>query len=184
MFLRGYFDVFPEKCETELRTATFAAGGADNPLPAGTFLFTEFYCTDLGCNCQRVIVKVLHLRSQDATPKDVAAISYGWNPSDDETWERVNLDMPNPFLDPFHRQASYASELLDFWKTMIECDKAYASRLERHYDEIREKIGRADEACDGGLFRSDDTEKSLAPLLTKQERKARKKRLARLRKRK
>ena len=64
--------------------------------------------------------------------------------------------MPNPFLDPLHRQAPYASELLDFWIAMIKHDKAYASRLERHYDEIRAEIGRAEEEWEGSRLSSHD----------------------------
>ena len=60
MAMQGYFDVFPEKRTTELRTAIFADGNADDPLPDGTFLFTEYFCTDPRCNCQRVLVKVFH----------------------------------------------------------------------------------------------------------------------------
>jgi len=58
----GYFDVFPDKSRTELRTATFQDGTADDPLPNGTFIFTEYFCTDLKCDCQRVLVKVFHAR--------------------------------------------------------------------------------------------------------------------------
>ena len=64
--MHGYFDVFPEKRATELRTAIFVDGNADDPLPDGTFLFTEYFCTDARCNCQRVLVKVFHARSEDA----------------------------------------------------------------------------------------------------------------------
>ena len=92
--------------------------------------------------------------------------------------------MPNPFLDPLHRQAPYASELLDFWSTMIKRDKAYASRLERHYDEIRAEIGRTEEQWDGSQLSSHEAQKSPFRPLTKRERTARKRLLARVRKRK
>ncbi len=184
MAMQGYFDVFPKKKTTELRTATFTDGNADAPLPDGTFLFTEYFCTDLRCNCQRVLVKVFHARSEDAPPGEVATISYSWNPSSDETWERLNSDVPNPFLDPLHRQAPYASELLDFWCAMIKRDRAYASRLERHYDEIRAEIGRTAEQWDGSHLSSDDTQTSSFRPLTKRERTVRKRLLARARKRK
>ena len=94
----GYFDVFPEKRTTELRTATFANGNADDPLPDGTFIFTEYFCTDLRCNCQRVLVKVFHTRSEDAPAAEVATISYSWNPSTDETWERLNSDITRSWI--------------------------------------------------------------------------------------
>ena len=184
MAMQGYFDVFPEKRTTELRTATFANGNTDDPLPDGTFLFTEYFCTDLRCNCQRVLVKIFRARSEDAPPDEVATISYSWNLSTDRAWDRLNSDMPNPFLDPLHRQARCASKLLDFWSTMIKRDKAYASRLERHYDEIRAEIGRTEPKWDGSHLSSHDAQQSSFRPLTKRERAARKRRLARARKRK
>jgi hypothetical protein len=76
MAMQGYFDVFPEKRTTELRTATFANRNADDPLPDGMFIFTEYFCTDLRCDCQRVLVKVFHARSEDAPADEVATMSY------------------------------------------------------------------------------------------------------------
>ncbi len=84
MAMQGYFDIFPEKTRTELRTATFENGNADDPLPGGTFLFTEYFCTDPNCDCQRVLVKVFLARSEDAPPDEVATISYTWNPNCDD----------------------------------------------------------------------------------------------------
>ena len=184
MAMQGYFDAFPEKRTTELRTAIFADGNADDPLPDGTFIFTEYFCTDPRCNCQRVLVKVFHTRSEGAPPYEVATISYSWKSSTAETWDRLNSGMPNPFLDPLHRQARCASKLLDFWSTMINRDKAYASRLERHYDEIRAEIGRTEEEGEGSHWSKPDAQKSSFRPLTKPERTARKRRLARARKRK
>jgi len=183
MAMQGYFDIFPEKWSTEVRTATFENGDADDSLPGGTFIFTEYFCTDPKCDCQRVLVKVFHARSEDAHPDEVATISYTWNPSSDGIWETVKSDMPNPFLDPLHRQVSYASELLDFWSTMIERDKAYASRIQRHYDEIRAEIGRTEEEGDQRHSTNHAAHKSSDRPLTKRDRKARKRRLARARKR-
>ena len=84
MAMQGYFDVFPEKRTTELRTAIFADGNADDPLPDGTFIFTEYFCTDPRCNCQRVLVKVFHARSEGAPPYEVATISYSWKSSNSD----------------------------------------------------------------------------------------------------
>ena len=141
MTMRGYFDVFPNRTTTELRTAEFSNDDPHDSLSGGTFVFTEFFCTDQHCDCQRVLIKVFRAKSvNDAHPEEVATISYSWNPNSDETWSVLNSDMPNPFLDPFHRQAPYASELLDFWMAMIQRDSAYASRIERHYREIRAEV--------------------------------------------
>ena len=56
MAMLGYFDIFPERMRTELRTAAFENGNADDPLPGGTFIFTEYFCADITlakvCHCE------------------------------------------------------------------------------------------------------------------------------------
>jgi hypothetical protein len=179
----GYFDVFPDKTRTELRTATFENGNADDPLPGGTFVFTEFFCTDPKCDCQRVLVKVFRAESEDARAEEVATISYCWNPDSDDIWSAINSETSNPFLDPFHRQASYASELLDFWTTMIERDKVYALRVQRHYNEIRAEIGQTTERRGRRHSTKHKARGISGRPLTKRNRKLHKQRLARARKR-
>jgi len=184
----GYFDVFPDKTKTELRTVTLSPvnAGEVDPLE-GTFLFTEYFCTDPDCDCQRVLVKVFRVESLDERPVEVATISYSWKPNSDETWTKINSEMPNPFLDPFHRQAPYADELLDFWSEMMDRDSAYASRIQRHYDEIRAEVGTEDGEAPQQWAQPSTGNKTLEILsrpLTKQSRKVRQKRLVNARKRK
>lgn len=179
----GYYDVFPEKWTTELRTATFLEGRRGDPIPAGTFLFTEYYCPDLKCSCQQVIVRVLHASSANAPPVEVATIIYSWNPNTDPKWAFLFSDLPNPFLNPFHRQAPFAPALLDFWCEMVEHDQAYVARLERHYHEIRAKIGRTENSWEATPVSNDGEQQRTFRRCTKQERTARKRLLARTRKR-
>jgi len=182
MAIDGYFDVFPEKAGTELRTATFEEGRTGDPLAGGMFIFTEYFCTDLDCDCQRVLVKVLRATSEDTAPEEVATISYTWNSGSDDSWRAVNLEVPNPFLDPLHRQAHYAGELLDFWSTMIERDKDYALRLQRHYDEIRSRIGETDEWGEQPRGIERHSHKPPPGPMSRRQRNAQKRRLARARK--
>lgn len=135
----GYFELFPEKCETELRTAQFL--DETDVIPRGTYLFTEYYCQDLTCNCQRVLIKVLRADDPKVKPSEVATISFTWSEEHDETWEATVDEFDNPFLDPFHFQASYAESFLEFWHDMYRHDPAYADRIERHYAEVRNRPG-------------------------------------------
>ena len=184
MTMLGYFDVFPDKMLTEVRTASFPDAAADDPLHGATFIFTEYFCTDLKCDCQRVLVRVLRAESEDARPEEVASINYSWKPKGDGLWAKLNLGLPNPFLDPLHRQVSYATELLDFWRSMIGYDKAYASRIRRHYDEIRAEIGQTAEHRGQRPSTGRAARKSSGRLLSKRSRKLRRQRLARARQRK
>jgi hypothetical protein len=67
---------------------------------------------------------------------------------------------------------------------MIERDKVYASRIQRHYDEIRAEIGQTEKKWDQRHSSNDEAHQSSGRPLTKCDRKARKRRLARARKRK
>lgn len=138
----GYFDLFPEKWGTELRTAQFFdEQEEEETIPCGTYLFTEYYCEDLTCDCQRVLIKVLRADDPKVRPKEVATISFTWSEQPDESWQAILDDCENPFLDPFHFQASYADALLEFWHDMYRRDSNYADRIERHYAEVRNRPG-------------------------------------------
>lgn len=139
----GYYDLFPDKIETELRTAYFP-DEPDLPFPAGMYAFFEYYCTDLSCHCQRLIVKVRYMVEPGAPPDEVATISYTWNESAASLSKGILPEPSNPFLDPFHRQAAYADELMDFWYDMLCRDDNYADRLKRHYAELRREYGSSD----------------------------------------
>ena len=136
----GYFNLFPNKCETELRTARFVDDHNEG-IPSGTYVFSEYYCDDLSCDCQRVLVKVLRVERPEDMPQDVASISFSWNENPDETWADILEDEDGPFLDPFHRQCDYANDLLDFWHDMVRRDSDYLNRLKRHYSELRNHVG-------------------------------------------
>jgi hypothetical protein len=171
-FMLGYFDYFPEKATTELRTAIFSDESSDSLIPCGTYVFAEFFCTDIECNCQRVLVKVYYVKLETDRPEEVATISYTWCPKNvDDAWSFVNAKMPNPFLDPFHRQASYALELLDFWRNMVARDPAYIARVQRHYHELRSAFNSSQAA------RRISTEARPSPVLTKRERRLRRRKL-------
>ncbi len=134
----GYFEYFKEKISTELRTTTFLNGdNSPDSIPDGKFVFTEYFCTDPACNCERVLVKVLCYKSDDARPEDVATFGYTWNESNDELWTPLATEVPNPYLDPLHPQVRYANALLSFWSDMVKHDQNYSNRLQRHYRELR-----------------------------------------------
>jgi hypothetical protein len=91
------------------------------------------------------MIKVLHATStMDKSPCEVATFGYTWSDCQDEVWLETNVELPNPFLDPFHHQESYASELLEFWSQMVANDTVYSERLQKHYRELREKLGKFD----------------------------------------
>ena len=56
--------------------------------------------------------------------------------------------MPGPFLDPINFQGPYANVLLEYVSQLLQFDKAYVARLERHY-RITKQI------CSGQIQSSD-----------------------------
>ena len=157
----GYYDVFPDKQSTDLRVAFFKDDGLPSSLPFGTYLFTEYYCNNLACDCQRLLIKCLYLSDEKPKPEEVASFSYTWNENPEPGWAELIGDIDNPFLDPLHFQTEYAAELMEFWHDMFCNDERYANRLKLHYFELREKFGDRAEKLE---FIRRDAIDSAAPL--------------------
>lgn len=136
-----YFQLFPEKTKTELRTIHWRADDVACMIPQGTYVFTEWFCDDLSCDCRRVLIKVLWEQHPNETPRDVATINYTWNTSPDKSWRAAMEGMENPFLDPLHFQIHFAPELMALWLRMLRKDRDYEERLKRHYAEVRTHFG-------------------------------------------
>lgn len=137
-----YYDHFPEKRKTEIRTLTIPEA-PDLPLPAGMYVFDEYYCVDLGCDCQRVVIKVIHAATPRSVPREVATISYSWRKSPDKALGFITRSLGNPFLDPLHKHKPFAKELMELWHDMVREDRSYAARLPNHYAELRRLYGES-----------------------------------------
>jgi hypothetical protein len=97
-------------------------------LPA-TFVFREFYCTDPGCDCRRV---VLHMHWVEQK-RVAASINYAFEPS-------RRRDEPQISLDPLNPQSEHSKNLLALFKEMIAKDGEYRGRLLRHYTMWKEVV--------------------------------------------
>lgn len=87
-----------------------------------TFVFREFYCTEPGCDCRRV---VLHVHWVEA--KLVAAsINYAFEPSRRRSEPQISLDPLNP-------QSEHSSALLTLFIKMIAEEREFRESLHRHY---------------------------------------------------
>lgn len=87
-----------------------------------TFLFREFYCTDPGCDCRRVVLQVHWVEGK----RVAATINYAFEPS-------RRRDEPQIFLDPLNPQTEYSSGLLALFTEMIAKDGELRAQLHRHY---------------------------------------------------
>jgi len=126
MPLEDFHRFYPKVAEDETRYLTLERPGPGSRIPPGSYALVEFYCTEQGCDCRRVILRVL-----ERTRGPVATISYGFD---------RDQPMAGPFLDPMNTQSPYAQELLELIDEMTLHDQEYLARLERHYGMVKEAI--------------------------------------------
>ena len=115
--------------ETRILTVT-----EHETLPGGEYGFLEFYCNEAGCDCRRVVLRVVR---SDTGAQVWASINFGWESA--AFYGRWSPRDPDPAimmgatLDPFNPQSRYADALLDLFRGMVREDPEYVTRLARHY---------------------------------------------------
>ncbi len=137
MAMTAFYTRFEDLAFKEMRACTVSPG---KEVPADDYGFLEFYCDDNGCNCHRVIIKVLGRGSGDKT---WATINYGWEKAEFyQRWAGSGTSLmeanmfSRPVLDPLNPQSPHAEFFLSLFEEMIK-DKAYVDRLKRHYEMFR-----------------------------------------------
>jgi hypothetical protein len=118
MTMMAFDHVFWEIAREESR----ACQRLDHRRRPATFLFREFYCTDPGCDCRRV---VLHMHWVEEE-RVAASINYAFEPS-------RRRDEPQISLDPLNPQSEHAEGLLGLFTEVIRKDREFRERLVRHY---------------------------------------------------
>jgi len=101
-------------------------------------LLREFYCTESGCDCRRVLVQFM---PDGQLPQVAASINYGWEKakfykkwsSDPELWR----EMAGATLEPFAEQGPHAEKFLLIFKKIIE-DHTVVAAFRRHYQLVKE----------------------------------------------
>ena len=135
MVMLAFFERFGDLAFDETRVVTVLSG---NPVPADEYGFIEYYCTDVDCDCRRVIIKVFGQGSGD---KVWATISYGWeDPGFYRKWSPGTdnaAEWTGPTLDPLNPQSEHARVFLTFFEPMVK-DTFYVDRLQRHYKMFKE----------------------------------------------
>lgn len=114
--------LYPELAREETRVLHVFRG---QPLPEGTYAFGEAYCTDLECDCRRVLLQVMHVEGG----RQVATINYGFEPP-----EPPLEDEGQVFLDPMNPQSELSERLLEAFEKLLLTDEKYVARLHRHYE--------------------------------------------------
>ena len=136
MAIESFFDKFPELSETELRNITILAYDGFNSPPKGKYVFLEFFCTDLDCDCRMVTILVNNEKGEI-----VSVLKYGWESQayyikwgvDDILAE----EMASVSLCPLSNQSPHAEYFFEQLNTMLLQDEKYKKRIEQHYDMLR-----------------------------------------------
>ncbi len=97
----------------------------------GTLLFREFYCSDRGCDCRRVVLHAHWVEQQ----RVVASIGYGFEPAappfDDE---------PQVMLDPLNPQSELSEQILRLFEEVVERDADIRAAFVRHYEQWKRVV--------------------------------------------
>jgi hypothetical protein len=149
---RAFSDQFPDVGVTESRMVMTIDGDRIE-----RFLFLELYCDDEGCDCRRVIVRVLSVSETPAGPAhELASLSFGWEPAQFyRDWASFPLgardieEMKGPALQRLAPQSARANEMLRQFRSLLE-DRAYVDRIRRHYRMFRETIDQEAGASPSG----------------------------------
>jgi hypothetical protein len=138
--------LLPELAQREVRCVHLGLApdaAAEPALPADEYVYLEFYCEDLNCDCRRVFLQVI---SKGQPGKVFASISYGW---EKESFYRKRMPWdPDAArgtvrgeLDPLNEQSEFAQDFLELFRRVV-LDEPYRLRLRRHYQVFREELAR------------------------------------------
>ena len=73
-----FHSLLPELAQREVRCVHLGAAtdpALESALPADEYVYLEFYCDDLHCDCRRVFLQVI---SKGQPGRVFASIDYGW----------------------------------------------------------------------------------------------------------
>jgi hypothetical protein len=141
-----FHSLFPELAQREVRCVHLGAapdGAPESDLPSDEYIYLEFYCDDLDCDCRRVFLQVI---AKGQPGKVFASIGYGW---EKESFYRKRMPWdPDEAkgtvrgeLDPLNEQSEFAQDFLELFRRVV-LDEPYRLRLRRHYRLSREELAR------------------------------------------
>ena len=113
-------------------------------VPIGQYVLREFYCTELKCDCRRVLVQFF--RSDNGLrPQVLAAVNFGWEtPGYYRKWSKVPdmwREMSRPTLEPFSEQGPDAKSFLALFKNSVK-QPAFVDGFRRHYALVKDLLAR------------------------------------------
>lgn len=144
-------DRFRDLAERETRTISPVSESASG-VPAGPYGFVEMFCDEPGCDCRRVLLRVVNT----ANGRYEALINFGWESArfyadwmreDDPVMVKA---LQGPALHLGAAQGEYADAVLEIAKRFVFSDAAYVARIKRHYAMFREDVEAGNRPGPGG----------------------------------
>jgi hypothetical protein len=136
---KAFDEFFPEIAEKETRVV-IVSDQSITGLPPGAYALIDLYCTDPDCDCRNVYIHVFH----EKFPGPIATITYGWeNLSYYKEWmggdedDDILTQFKGPALAIGARQSQFSGEWLRIFEDILQTDKEYANRLQRHYQLVK-----------------------------------------------
>lgn len=129
-------EILPAVAEKETRSMSF---GRSLPLLKTKQLhFHELYCATQGCDCRKVMIRVL-----DPDGEIVATLAYGWEGSSyykEQKFEDEYIEMMSGVsLEIGAPQSKRADEAKLMFEQLLE-DQSYADRIVQHYQLFKQAI--------------------------------------------
>jgi hypothetical protein len=135
-----FYTRFPELAARETRCIRVILPGGK--LPIGEYGFIEHYCSDVNCDCRRVLLLVTAATSPQIP---LAWINFGWESAEFYTqWmhgdEEAGEESTDATLDPLQTQSPLADGLLEMFRKLLMTDADYVARLARHYAMFKQDL--------------------------------------------
>ena len=111
-------------------------------VPLGRYVLREFYCTELDCDCRRVLIQFF--RSDNGLrPQVLASVNFGWETprfyrkwsKDPEMWR----EMAGASLESFSEQDPNAESFLALFKSSAR-KPALVDGFRRHYALVKDML--------------------------------------------
>ncbi|MBU6402286.1 MAG: hypothetical protein KGS61_18360 [Verrucomicrobia bacterium] len=138
MPLEPFDQICPAIACAELRVCTVPI--PELGVPTGDYFLREFYCTEPGCDCRRVLIQFL---PKDGPAQPAATINFGWEKakyyrkwsSDPDLWR----EMAGATLERFAEQGPHKANFLVIFKHIIQ-DRTLVAAFRRHYRLVKDLI--------------------------------------------
>jgi hypothetical protein len=113
-------------------------------VPLGRYVLREYYCTELNCDCRRVLIHFF--RSENGFQSELlAAVNFGWEkPRYYRKWSRVPdlwREMAGATLESFSKQGPDAAAFLALFKSPA-VQPAFVGAFQRHYALVKDLLAR------------------------------------------